>query len=107
MAAPRVSPIRAAASPNRRVRQARPGARSSSLTPLLAGINPVVQTASDTASYVWLKSNATADVQARAPRRPGSPPLAALPARVLCLLARVSYEGSDCARLSAHPGVSG
>ena len=38
-------------------------ARSASLTPLLAAINPVVAASSDTAGYIWLKSNATADVQ--------------------------------------------
>ncbi len=41
-------------------------ARSASLTPLLAAINPVVAASSDTAGYIWLKSNATADVQVTA-----------------------------------------
>ena len=32
------------------------------ITATLAGINPTVQISADTAAYVWLKSNATADV---------------------------------------------
>ena len=37
----------------------------SAITATLAAINPTVQISADTAAYVWLKSNATADVLVR------------------------------------------
>ena len=42
-----------------------PPRAQSAITATLAAINPTVQISADTAAYVWLKSNATADVLVR------------------------------------------